>query len=316
MYSAILPNMKKQLKNMIYLLIASIVACVYLVWTPDQDLTQLKEKYAQAPSKFINLAGTNLHYRDSGNKNLPALVFLHGFGASLHTWEAWSSELEKDYRVIRMDLPGFGLSGMNETNDFSDAHDIAVILGLLKEVGVEKATFIGNSLGGKLAWHIAAAHPERVEKLVLISPDGFASEGFEYDKASQASWMLSVMTIALPKPLLKMSLVPAYADANVLRSAMVDRYYDLMCAPGVRKSIVARVKQTVLKDPIPLLKAIQADTLLMWGEQDGMIPIVNAQEYVKNIPSVRLEVLPKTGHLPQEENVQASLQVLKKFLNR
>jgi pimeloyl-ACP methyl ester carboxylesterase len=124
------------------------------------------------------------------------------------------------------------------------------------------------------------------------------------------------MTIALPKPLLKMSLVPAYADANALSSAMVDRYYDLMCAPGVRKSIVARVKQTVLKDPIPLLKIIQADTLLMWGEQDGMIPIDNAQDYVKNIPSVRLEVLPKTGHLPQEENVQASLQVLKKFLNR
>lgn len=247
--------MKKRLNNMIYLIIASIVACVYLVWTPDQDLTQLKEKYAQAPSKFINLAGTNLHYRDSGNKNLPVLVFLHGFGASLHTWEAWSSELEKDYRVIRMDLPGFGLSGINETNDFSDTHDIAVILGLLNTLDIDKVTFIGNSLGGKLAWQIAAAHPERVEKLVLISPDGFASEGFEYDKAPQASWMLSAMTIALPKPLLKMSLVPAYADANVLSSEMLDRYYDLMCAPGVRKSIVARVKQTVLKDPIPLLKA-------------------------------------------------------------
>lgn len=308
--------MKKRLNNMIYLIIASIVACVYLVWTPDQDLAQLKEKYAQAPSKFINLAGTNLHYRDSGNKNLTTLVFLHGFGASLHTWEAWSSELEKEHRVIRMDLPGFGLSGMNETNDFSDTHDIKVILGLLNALDIDKATFIGNSIGGKLAWHIAAAHPERVEKLVLISPDGFASEGFEYDKAPQASWMLSAMTIALPKPLLKMSLVPAYANANVLSSAMVDRYYDLMCAPGVRKSIVARVEQTVLKDPIPLLKTIQADTLLMWGEQDGMIPIDNAQDYVKNIPSVRLEVLPKTGHLPQEENVQASLQVLKKFLNR
>jgi pimeloyl-ACP methyl ester carboxylesterase len=308
--------MKKKFKNIIYLIIASIVACVYLVWTPDQDLVPLKEKYAQVPSKFINLAGTNLHYRDSGNKNLPTLVFLHGFGASLHTWEAWSSELEKDYRVIRMDLPGFGLSGINETNDFSDAHDIAVILGLLNALGVEKATVIGNSLGGKLAWHIAVAHPERVEKLVLISPDGFASEGFEYDKAPEASWMLSAMTIALPKPFLKMSLVPAYADANVLSSGMLDRYYDLMCAPGVRKSIVARVEQTVLKDPIPLLKTIQADTLLMWGEQDGMIPIANAQEYVKNIPSVRLEVLPKTGHLPQEEHAQDSLRVLKQFLDR
>ena len=72
--------MKKPFKNMINLIIASIVACVYLVWTPDQDLVPLKEKYAQAPSKFINLAGTNLHYRDSGNKNLPTLVFYMALG--------------------------------------------------------------------------------------------------------------------------------------------------------------------------------------------------------------------------------------------
>jgi pimeloyl-ACP methyl ester carboxylesterase len=307
--------MKRLFNTMIYLLIAGIVTCVYLVWTPDKDFAQLKEKYAQAPSKFITIAGTHLHYRDSGNKNLPALVFLHGFGSSLHTWDAWSSELEKDYRVIRMDLPGFGLSGENELNDFSDAHDIAVILGLLNELDINKASFIGNSLGGKLAWRIASANPERVEKLVLISPDGFASEGFEYDKQPQPSWMLSAMTVALPKPLLKMSLVPAYADPTTLSSTILDRYYDLMCAPGVRKSIVARFNQTVLKDPIPMLKTIQADTLLMWGENDAMIPIANAQDYLKLIPKVRLTVLPKTGHLPQEEQVQPGLLVLQKFLS-
>ena len=307
--------MKRLFNTMIYLLIAGIVTCVYLAWTPDKDFAQLKEKYAQAPSKFITIAGTHLHYRDSGNKNLPALVFLHGFGSSLHTWDAWSSELEKDYRVIRMDLPGFGLSGENELNDFSDAHDIAVILGLLNELDINKASFIGNSLGGKLAWRIASANPERVEKLVLISPDGFASEGFEYDKQPQPSWMLSAMTVALPKPLLKMSLVPAYADPTTLSPTLLDRYYDLMCAPGVRKSIVARFNQTVLKDPIPMLKTIQADTLLMWGENDAMIPIANAQDYLKLISKVRLTVLPKTGHLPQEEQVQPGLLVLQKFLS-
>ena len=102
------------------------------------------------------------------------------------------------------------------------------------------------------------------------------------------------MTITRPKPLLKMSLAPAYADPNSLTSAMVDRYHDLMCAPGVRKSIVARFNQTVLRDPLPLLKNIQADTLLMWGENDAMIPIANASYYLKVIPKVRLDVLPNT----------------------
>jgi pimeloyl-ACP methyl ester carboxylesterase len=307
--------MKKLIKPMIYLLLAGIVACVYLAWTPDKDFNELTKKYALAPSQFMTIASTRLHYRDTGNKNSSTLIFLHGFGSSLHTWDAWASALEKNYRVIRLDLPGFGLSGKNEKNDFSDAHDIAVIFELLNELGIEKASFIGNSLGGKLAWQIAAAHPKRVEKLVLISPDGFASEGFEYNKAHQASWMLSAMTITLPKPLLKMSLLPAYADPHSLSSTMLDRYYDLMCAPDVRKSIVARLNQTVLKDPAPILKTIQADTLLMWGENDAMIPIANAQDYLKFIPNVRLEALPKTGHLPQEENVEQSLAVLKEFLD-
>ncbi len=307
--------MKRLMKSMIYLLLAGIVACVYLVWTPDKNGDELIEKYAQPPSQFITISGTRLHYRDSGNKNSPTLIFLHGFGSSLHTWDAWASALEQDYRVIRLDLPGFGLSGENEKNDFSDTHDIAVILGLLDTLEVNKASFVGNSLGGKLAWRIAAAYPNRVDKLALISPDGFASEGFEYDKPHQASWMLNAMTLALPKPLLKMSLLPAYANPNSLSSTMLDRYYDLMCAPGVRKSIVARLNQTVLKDPRPILKTIQADTLLLWGEDDAMIPIANAQDYLKLIPKVRLEALPKTGHLPQEENVQQSLSVLKKFLD-
>ena len=188
-------------------------------------------------------------------------------------------------------------------------------MGLLDHLAIRKASFIGNSLGGKLAWRVASAYADRVEKLVLLSPDGFASEGFEYDKQPEPSFMLSAMTTTLPKPLLKMSLAPAYADPNSLTSAMVDRYHDLMCAPGVRKSIVARFNQTVLRDPLPLLKNIQADTLLMWGENDAMIPIANASDYLKVIPKVRLDVLPNTGHLPQEEHVELGLAVLKKFLS-
>jgi pimeloyl-ACP methyl ester carboxylesterase len=306
--------MNTPFKAMIYLLIAGIVACGYWVWTPDKELEQLKAKYAQAPSAFTTIAGTHVHYRDSGTKTAPVLVFLHGFGSSLHTWDEWSKPLEQNYRVIRLDLPGFGLSGENEGNDFSDSHDLAVILGLLDRLDIPKASFIGNSLGGKLAWRIASDYPERVEKLVLISPDGFASEGFDYDKQTESSFMLSAMTIALPKPLLKMSLAPAYANPSSLTPTMVDRYHDLMCAPGVRKSIIARINQTVLKDPVPLLKNIQADTLLLWGENDAMIPVANAKDYLNIIPRVRLDVLPNTGHLPQEEHVQPGLTVLQKFL--
>lgn len=309
-------RMTNLIKAMIYLLIAGIVACTYLIWTPDKDPAHLLKKYAQSPSAFTTIAGTKLHYRDSGPKTAPALVFLHGFGSSLHTWESWATVLEKDYRVIRLDLPGFGLSGENAANDFSDAHDLAVIMGLLDTLQVSKASFVGNSLGGKLAWQIASAYPERVEKLVLISPDGFASEGFEYNKQPDSSFMLSAMVWTLPKPVLKMSLLPAYADPNSLTTSMLNRYHDLMCAPGVRKSIATRVKQTLLKDPQPMLKSIRADTLLIWGERDAMIPIANANDYIHAIARSRLVVLPNIGHLPQEEQPQLGLLALQKFLQQ
>ncbi len=311
---AIFYRMTNLVKAMMVLLFAGIVACVYLLWTPDKDSAQLIEKYAQAPSAFTTIAGTTLHYRDSGPKTAPALVFLHGFGSSLHTWDTWADALDKDYRVIRLDLPGFGLSGENTENDFSDSHDLAVIMGLLDTLHINKANFIGNSLGGKLAWQIAYAYPERVDKLILISPDGFASEGFEYNKQPDSSFMLSAMVWTLPKPALKMNLLPAYADPKSLTTSLLNRYHDLMCAPGVRKSIATRVHQTLLKDPLPMLKSIRAETLLIWGERDAMIPVANAKDYMGAIATSRLVVLPDIGHLPQEEQPQLGLLALQKFL--
>jgi len=306
--------MTNLVKAMIVLLFAGIVACVYLLWTPDKDPAHLLEKYAQSPSAFTTIAGTKLHYRDSGPKTAPVLVFLHGFGSSLHTWDTWAAALDKDYRVIRLDLPGFGLSGENTENDFSDSHDLAVIMGLLDTLHINKASFIGNSLGGKLAWQIAYTYPERVEKLILISPDGFASEGFEYNKQPDSSFMLNAMVWTLPKPALKMNLLPAYADPNSLTTSLLNRYHDLMCAPGVRKSIATRVHQTLLKDPLPMLKSIRAETLLIWGERDAMIPVANAKDYMGSIATSRLVVLPDIGHLPQEEQPQLGLLALQKFL--
>jgi pimeloyl-ACP methyl ester carboxylesterase len=306
--------MIKLFNTMIYTLIAGIVACAYLLWTPDKNPALLSEKYAQPPSAFVKIAGTRVHFRDSGPQTAPVLIFLHGFGSSLHTWDTWSATLEQNYRVVRLDLPGFGLSGEKDDHDFSEFYDLAVIIGLLDYLHITKASFIGNSLGGKLAWRVASAHPERVEKLVLISPDGFASEGYAYDQPSHAPIMLNAMTISLPKPLLKMSLLPAYANPASLTDTLLDRYHDLMCAPGVRKSIVKRVNQTILKDPLPMLKNIQAETLVMWGERDAMIPIANANDYINALPNSRLAILPNIGHLPQEEQPQRGLQALQKFL--
>jgi pimeloyl-ACP methyl ester carboxylesterase len=111
------------------------------------------------------------------------VILLHGFGASLDTWEPWAGRLSEQFRVIRLDLPGFGLTGADPTGDYSDARAMKLLAGLMDQLGIQRASLIGNSLGGRIAWNFAAMHPDRVRSLVLISPDGFASPGFEYGRA-------------------------------------------------------------------------------------------------------------------------------------
>jgi pimeloyl-ACP methyl ester carboxylesterase len=239
---------------------------------------------------------------------------LHGFGSSLQTFDAWAAALSAHYRVIRLDLPGFGMTGADPTGDYSDARTTRLLAGLLDKLRVAKASFIGNSMGGRFAWEFAANEPDRVEKLILISPDGFASTGFEYGKAPAVPLMLRALPYTMPKSMLKQTLVPAYAEPKRLNDATVTRYYDFMRAPGVRQAVIDRTAQTVLQDPVPLLHKIKAPTLLLWGEKDAMIPISNAADYLAAIPTARLVKLQDVGHVPQEELPGPTLDIVSKFL--
>lgn len=294
-------------------LVLLVVLAVWL-WTPDRDIALLEARYLDAPGDMMDVAGTRLHVRDSGPKDAPVLVMLHGFGASLHTWEPWAQALADEYRVIRFDLPGSGLSVPDPTGDYSDARSMQLLIALMDRLGVARATLIGNSMGGRIAWTFAAHHPERVDKLVLLSPDGFASPGFEYDKAPEVPAMMSLMRYSMPRFLLKMSLEPAYADKHALTEELTKRYHDLMIAPGARDAMLQRMAQVRLVDPVPWLQRIKAPTLLIWGEQDAMIPFANAADYLKALPGASLVPLPGIGHLPHEEDPARSLVPLRAFL--
>jgi pimeloyl-ACP methyl ester carboxylesterase len=255
-----------------------------------------------------------LHLRDSGPRQAPAVVFLHGFGASLQTWDAWSSGLMKTHRVIRLDLPGSGLSPPDPANDYTDARSLQLLLHVLDDLGVSRATLVGHSMGGRIAWTFAAQHPERTERLVLVAPDGFASEGFEYGKPPQAPAIMGWMRHVLPQWVLRMNLKSAYAQADFLSDALTTRYHDLLLAPGARGAMLERLKQTVLQDPVPLLRQIKAPTLLVWGEADAIIPSSNARDYLQAIEGSRLFLSPGAGHLPHEEAAEVSLQAVVDFL--
>ena len=300
------------------LLIVALLLGGGWLWTPDKSRVGLEAVYADAPSEFVEAAGLRLHVRQSGalgaHTDAPVVILLHGFGSSLHTWEPWAQKLAATHRVIRLDLPGAGLTGADPTGDYSDLRSVQILAALMDHLGIARATLVGHSMGGRLAWRFAAQQPARVDKLVLVAPDGFASPGFEYGKAPEVTAPVRLMQYALPKALLRMSLAPAYADPVRMTEETVTRYHDMMLAPGVRSALIARMQQLVLQDPLPFLQRIQAPTLLLWGEKDAMIPLAHAQDYLRAIPNVKLVVIPGVGHLPHEETPADSLPAVQAFL--
>lgn len=306
--------MRSAVTTVLLVLIVALVAGGAWLWTPDKSRAELEARYLNAASDYVDVAGMRLHVRGSGPENASTVIFLHGLGSSLHTWEPWAKLLSAQFRVVRYDLPGFGLTGSDPTGDYTDARGMRVLTALMDKLAIEKASLIGNSIGGRLAWNFAAQYPERVAKLVLIAPDGFASPGYEYGKTPEIPFAVRVLRYVLPKFMLRMNLAPAYGDPTALNDAMVSRYYDLMLAPGVRDAMIRRMEQVMLFDPEPVLARITAATLLLWGEKDAMIPVANAADYLRAIPESTLKSLPGLGHVPHEEAPDRSLEPVAAFL--
>ncbi len=306
--------MKLSLLALVLGLPTALIAGAAWLYTPDKSRADLEARYLNAATDYVDVDGLRLHVRDTGPRRAPVVVMLHGFGSSLHTWEDWAQILAREYRVIRFDLPGAGLTGPDPTGDYSDARSLAILTGLMDRLGLDQASLIGNSIGGRIAWKLAATTPTRVGKLILISPDGFATPDSGYGQKPSVPAAFRLLRFILPTLFVRMNLAPAYGDPSRLSDTLVARYRDMMLTPGVRDAMIARMEQATLVDPDPLLKRIRAPTLLVWGEKDAMIPISNAKDYLARIRGSRLAALPNLGHLPQEEAPDFSMKTVLEFL--
>ena len=289
---------------------------VWLAWTPDKTEQVLLQSYSRPGTARLMVQQQPVFVQDSGPRDAPAILLLHGFGASLQAWDDWAPALEKNLRVLRIDIPGFGLSGPAVNQDYSDAADVARVIAVMDQLGVQQVIVAGHSMGGRIAWNLAAAHPERVSKLVLLSPDGFPDPNAKSDKTYEVPALLGLLPYSLPQWALRMGgVAPAFADDSQLTPQMMQRYHDMMLAPGVRTALLERMRQTRNSDPVVRLQSIKAPTLLIWGEKDAFIPVSNAQDYLKAMPQAKLVTLPGVGHVLHEEAPQASVQAVLDFLS-
>lgn len=272
----------------------------------------LEEKYADASSQFIELDGNRIHYRDEGEGE--AIVLLHGTASSLHTWDSWAQQLSKTHRVIRMDLPGFGLTGPDFLNRYQVNDDVVFLYAFLQKLALKKVHIAGSSLGGRIAWQYALEHPDQVETLTLLNALGYEQESWP-PPIQLAQWPVfdTMMTHVSPRFMYDLGLKDVYFDPQRVNDTLVDRYFELSRYPGNLAAFPKRVKARLDRDS-HLIKAVRVPTLILWGEEDRYFPVSSAHRFHSDIRQSTLRVYEQVGHLPMEEVPEASVNDFTEFL--
>ncbi|MGB6318905.1 MAG: alpha/beta fold hydrolase, partial [Litorimonas sp.] len=239
--------------------------------------------YFQSGDRMVSADGTEFRYRASGPEEAQTVLLLHGFTDSLEGWESVADELDEDFRVIRPDLPGHGLSGADADGDLSNAATVEAVAAFMSATGTHDAVIVGNSLGGLIAWRLAEAHPDRVSGLVLLAPGGVPHNGVGDDPAPVPA-MLKFYLNNAPKAGVETALKAMHADPARVSDAMVSRYRDMMRQPGNGAAFTARAEQFTLPDPAPGLASIDVPTVVLWGAQDAVLPVDHADRFAEALP--------------------------------
>ncbi len=319
----------------VVVLLLAIGGGLALSWESDRSVESLKGRWAApaSSSKFVDVRGMSVHVRDEGLRtDVEPIVLLHGTGASLHTWDGWAAELVKTRRVIRFDLPGFGLTGPyagdwleHDGGRYTLVNYAKFVVATLDALGVAQPVVLaGNSLGGQIAWETAdylkasapAPQPNRVAKLILVDSAGYDFKAMDMPMAfevAQVALLSPITENTLPRWLIARDVRSVYGQPNRVTKELVERYFDLALREGNRRALGLRMREPRAIAPERIAKITQP-TLIIWGGQDRLIPPSNAQMFAKDIKGSKLVMFDALGHVPQEEDAPQTVGAVQAFL--
>jgi pimeloyl-ACP methyl ester carboxylesterase len=266
--------------------------------------------FAQTPaSKQVDVFGQKIHYLEAGSG--PTVILLHGLGADATNWAMNTSVLAKSYHVYVPDQIGFGDSDKPAINyrvgtlvDFLD--------GFYKKVGITKATVVGNSLGGWTAMAFTLAHPDKVERMVLVDSAGYSFDKLGTKPTREMLEGLNPSTVAGTKALMALIL----ANKALVTDQLAEQFFAAHMKKGDGYTIERFIDSIFRNEDVVdgKLGSIKAPTLLIWGKQDALTPLPGGQMMADEIPGSQLTVLDHCGHVPQFECAASFNETLLKFL--
>ena len=273
--------------------------------------------------KYLELHGDQVAYQDAGSGD-EALLLIHGMAGSSETWRAVIPQLSKKYRVVAPDLLGHGLSA-KPRSDYSLGAFAVLLRDLLDELGVSSATVIGQSLGGGVAMQFAYQHPDYCQRLVLISSGGLGPD---------VGWTLRLLSAPGAELILPVIAPPPVVNAgNKLRSwfsssgiqsprgAEMWSAYSSLADSNTRQAFLKTLRSVVdyRGQSVSALNRLHLTsdlpTMVIWGDQDRIIPIEHGYAVRDARPGCRLEVLADVGHFPHVERPSEVVELIDDFIN-
>lgn len=309
----------KRLAKILAVLAALLVAAFLIFRTPDTDAAEMRAKYGAPPSQFVELGdGRTVHLRDEGRRDGLPIVLLHGSNADLHTWQKWADGLRADYRVIRFDQRGHGLTGAAPDGNYRTDAFVADVDAVADTLGLDKFVLAGNSMGGGIAARYAMVHPDKLAGLVLVDAGGAPVRreggGNLAFTIARIPVLNRVFSQVLPRSLVEKSYRQSVSNQAVVTPEAVDRYWELARYPGNRGASMKRFKQGWTTFSASQVAAIQTPALVMWGEEDLLIPYAAAGWFMDHLPNATSVHYAGVGHIPMEEAPARSLADLRAWL--
>ncbi|MGL4650708.1 MAG: alpha/beta fold hydrolase [Caldilineaceae bacterium] len=315
------------------ILLLLLILVPLVVPVPPLEGVSPVETLAEPDSTFVQVplgdASLNVHVKQMGEGE-PALILLHGFGASTFSWRALQDDLAQTHRTVAFDRPAFGLTerpvrgqwGDAETwstaNPYAPAAQSELVVNLMDELGIERAVLVGNSAGGTVAVNTALAHPDRVEALVLLSPAIYAGGG-------SPAWvrpLLQTPQAARLGPLLARRIqqwgldfaASAWHDPSLIDESVWEGYRRPLLAENWDVGLWELTRASRASGLESRLNELTLPVLVLTGDDDRIVPTADSVRLAGELPNAELVVVPNCGHVPHEECPDATLAAINSFL--
>lgn len=308
------------------LLLAAVFIVPLLIPVPPLEGTLPPEQLADPDSRFVSVNGLAVHYKEQGEGE-PALVLLHGFGASLFSWREVMAPLAELGRAVAFDRPAYGLTQRplhgewEGENPYSADAQVALTVGLMDALGINRAVLVGNSAGGTVAMRTALAHPERVTALVLVDPALYGDGGMV------PGWLRPLLDTPQMRclgPMIARRIRSwgldfarsAWHDPALITDEVWAGYLNPLRAQDWDRALWESTRAARPSDLRDRLGDLKMPVLVVTGDDDRIVPTERSVQLAGELPDADLFVIPSCGHVPHEECPGPFLDAVVPFLER